>query len=137
MATLHRQQAHDENIYHVAVTCIPRSGQTCSDESTEKTDSAGERGPKHSPNSPHSRTQPPTTGDQGNVGEQGNGSAAAEGKDVISQLSLALARPASGNVGKEGNDSARIGATNMISPDGTDAIVGSDEPLPDNWEPCQ
>ena len=44
-----------------------------------------------------------------------------------------------GNVGKEGNVSARIGATDVISPDGTAAIVGHDEalePSPDDWEPC-
>ena len=73
------------------------------------------------------------------MGKEGNVLGAASGNDAISQFSLPLARPGSGNVGKEGNGSTRIGATDVISPDGTAGIVGHDEalePSPDDWEPC-
>ena len=132
VALLRRHQGHAENTYWVEVKGSPSSGD-------EETMSAGEHGPEHSPHSPHSPTPPPTTGDPGNVGKEGNVLGAASGNDAISQFSLPLARPGSGNVGKEGNGSTRIGATDVISPDGTAAIVGHDEalePSPDDWEPC-
>jgi hypothetical protein len=126
VATLRRHQGHAENTYRVEVKGSPGSGD-------EETISAGERGPKHSPHSP---TPPPTIGDPGNVGKEGNVLGATSGNGAISQFSLPLTRP---GAGKEGNGSARTGAAYLISPDDTAGIVGHGEalePLTDDWELC-